>query len=248
MLLAEIKKQIQYEGYFIGTWDEISEATYIDVETKSGLNEFRELLSNSGLECFPKIVNGSVANVERSLSAISMVIFTKGTPLDKDKENIKYALLVGKIAAAMAKADGEVAKEEVNQIREDINKLSFLSESEKYRVFIRTVYATRQNYSREKIFSSFSKLSVKAKLQSLEIAKDIAIADHRIERHERLFLYDLYRLCDIPPKNVDRDLKLHAKKKNVMLERKQITKEDVSQVIVDLDDSFEELLSEFENF
>ena len=81
----------------------------------------------------------------------------------------------------------------------------------------------------------------------MEIAKDIAIADHRIDRQERLFLYDLYRLCDIPPKNVDKDLKQHAKNKNIMLERKQITKEDVSLVIVDLDDSFEELLSEFEN-
>lgn len=248
MLLTEIKKQIQYEGYFIGTWDEISEATSIDVETKSGLNEFRELLSNSGLECFPKIVNGSVANVERSLSAISMVIFTKGTPLNKDKENIKYALLVGKIAAAMAKADGEIAKEEVNQIRADINKLSFLSESEKYRVFIRSVYALRQNYSREKVLSSFSKLTFKAKLQSLEIAKDIAIADHHIDRHERLFLYDLYRLCDIPPKNVDKDLKQHAKSKNVMLERKQAAATEKTQLTIELDDSFEELLSEFENF
>lgn len=248
MLLSEIKSQIQHEGYFIGSWDEINEATLIDVETKSGLNEFSELLSNSDLECFPKIVNGTVANVERSLSAISMVIFSKGTPLQKNKENIKYALLVGKIAAAMAKADGEIAKEEINQIRADINQLSFLSESEKYRVFIRTVYALRQNYSREKVLSSFSKLSVKAKLQSLEIAKDIAIADHHIDRHERLFLYDLYRLCDIPPKSVDRDLKQHAKIKNVMLERRQTATAEVPQLTIELDDSFEELLSEFENF
>lgn len=248
MLLTEIKKQIHREGYFIGSCDEINEATLIDLETKNGLKEFSELLSNSGLECFPKIVNGTVANVERSLMAISLVIFTKGTPLQKNKENIKYALLVGRIAAAMAKVDGEIAKEEVNQIRADINKLSFLSESEKYRVFIRTVYALRQNYSREKVLSSFSKLSVKAKLQSLEIAKDIAIADHYIDRHERLFLYDLYRLCDIPPKTVDKDLKLHAKSKNVILERKQTATEGVPQLTIELDDSFKELLSEFENF
>jgi uncharacterized tellurite resistance protein B-like protein len=248
MLLSEIKNQIQHEGYFIGSWDDINEATLLDVETKRGLNEFSELLSNSGLECFPKIVNGTVANVEKSLTAISLVIFTKGTPLQKNKEDIKYALLVGKIAAAMAKADGEVVKDEVNQIRADINKLSFLSESEKYRVFVRTIYALSQNHSREQIFSSFSKLSVKAKLQSLEIAKDIAIADHRIDHHERLFLYDLYRLCGIPPKTVDKDLKQHANNTNVMLERKQTVTEDVSQLIVELDDSFEELLSEFENF
>jgi len=248
MLISEIQRQIQHEGYFICSWDEIDEASSLDVETADGLYEFSELLCNHGLECFPKIVNGTVANIEKSLTAIALVIFTKGTPLQKNKEDIKYALLVAKIAAAMAKADGEVVKEEVHQIRTVINKLSFLSESEKYRVFIRAVYALRQNHSREQIFSSFSKLSAKAKLQSLDIAKDIAIADHRIDRHERLFLYDLYRLCDIPPKTVDKDLKQHAKNKNVMLERNQTATAELSKAIVELDDSFEELLSEFENF
>ena len=128
MLLTEIKSQIQNEGYFVGTWDVIDEAIDIYIETSSGIDEFKELLSNSDLECFPKIVNGTVANIEKSLTAIPLVIFNKGIQLKKNKSEIKYALLVGKIAAVMAKVDGEIVQEEVWQIRKDIYKLSFLSE------------------------------------------------------------------------------------------------------------------------
>ena len=248
MLLTEIKSQIQNEGYFVGTWDVIDEATNIYIETPAGINEFKELLSNSDLECFPKIVNGTVANIEKSLTAIPLVIFNKGIQLQKDKSDIKYALLVGKIAAVMAKVDGEIVQEEVRQIRTDIYTLSCLSESEKYRVFIRTVYALQQNHSKEELMEEFSILPTKAKIQALNIAKDIAIADHYINRNERSFLYELYRLSDLPTNTVDRDLKAHAKIKNVALEGKNTEKVVEPELVIELDDSFEQMLSEFENF
>lgn len=248
MLLQEVMSQIQSEGYFVCTWDVIDETNDIYIETATGLNEFKELLSNSGLECFPKIVNGTVANIEKSLIAVPLIIFNKGVPLQKTKSDIKYALLVGKIAAVMAKVDGEIVQEEVRQIRTDIYKLSFLSESEKYRVFIRTVYALQQKSSKEKLMEDFSILPAKAKLQALNIAKDIAIADHYINRNERLFLYELYRLSNLPTNTVDKDLKAHAKNKNVALEGKNTQKAEEPELVIELDDSFEQMLSEFENF
>lgn len=248
MLLTEIKSQIQNEGYFVGTWDVINEAIDIYIETPDGINEFKELLSNSGLECFPKIVNGTVANLEKSLIAIPLVIFTKGTQLQKHKSDIKYALLVGKIAAVMAKVDGEIVQKEIRQIRTDIYKLSFLSESEKYRVFIRTVYALQQKSSKEELMEDFSILTAKAKQQALNIAKDIAIADHYINRNERLFLHELYRLSGLPTNTVDRDLKAHAKNKNVELEGQIAQKAEEPELVIEVDDSFEQMLTEFENF
>ncbi len=248
MLLKEIKNKIQNEGYFVCTWDVIDEAIDIYIETSSGINEFKELLSHSDLECFPKLVNGTVANIDKSLTAIPLVIFNKGIQLQKDKSDIKYALLVGKIAAVMAKVDGEIVQEEIRQIRADIYTLSFLSESEKYRVFIRTVYALQQNYSKEELMEEFAILPAKAKAQALNVAKDVAIADHYINRNERLFLYELYRLSDLPTNTVDRDLKAHAKNKNVALDGRNTQKTEGPELVIELDDSFEEMLSEFENF
>jgi hypothetical protein len=248
MLLKEIECQIQNEGYFVGTWDLIDEAIDIYIDTRAGINDFKELLSQADLECLPKIVNGSVANIERSLVAVPLVIFKKSSSLDRQNSNIKYALLVGKIAAAMAKVDGEIDQEEIQQIRKNIYKLSFLSESEKYRVFIRSVYALQQNYSKEEIMKSFSLLPDKAKIQALTIAKDIAIADHYINRSERLFLYEFYRLCDLPTNTVDSDLKAHAKNKSVLLNanKKSDFVED-TDFKFEVDDTFDEMLAEFES-
>jgi hypothetical protein len=250
MLLKEIKKQIQNEGYFVCTWDAIDEAIDIYIETSSGINEFKELLSQSDLECFPKLVNGTVANIDKSLTAIPLVIFNKGIQLQKDKSDIKYALLVGKIAAVMAKVDGEIVQEEVWQIRKDIYKLSFLSESEKYRVFIRSVYALQLKSSKEELMEDFSMLSDKAKSQALSIAQDIAISDHHIDRSEILFLSELYRLSDLPTNTMTKDLREHAKNKSVSLEKKNSEKAEVAEpeLVIELDDSFEQMLSEFENF
>lgn len=249
MLIKEVEFQVQNEGYFIGTWDVIDEALGIYIDTKDGINEFKELLSNSDLECFPKIVNGTIANIERSLVAVPLVIFKKSKPLDRQDNNVKYALLVGKIAAAMAKVDGEIDHEEIQQLRRNIYKLSFLSESEKYRVFIRSVYALQQKSSKEEIMKSFSLLPTKAKIQALNIAKDIAIADHYINRNEKLFLHEFYRLSDMPTNTIDRDLKAHAKYQNVLIEdnkKRDVVKE--SALIIEIDDSFDQMLAEFESF
>tara|TARA_R110000765_G_scaffold323962_3_gene415597 strand:- start:1443 stop:2189 length:747 start_codon:yes stop_codon:yes gene_type:complete len=248
MLIKEVISQVQNEGYYIGTWDTIDEALTIYIDTKAGVHDFHTLLNESDLECFPKIVNGTVANIEKSLVSIPLVIFKKSTPLNRQNNNIKYALLIGKIAAAMAKVDGSIDQEEIRQIRKDIYKLSFLSESEKYRVFIRSIYALQQNSSKETIINSFALLSDKAKKQALNIAKDIAIADHYINRHERLFLYEFYRLCDLPTNTVDHDLKEHARTSNVALESNVTKSVTVSNLIIEMDDSFDQLLSEFASF
>jgi tellurite resistance protein len=250
MLLKEIQKQIQNEGYFVGTWDLIEEAINFYIDTSSGINQFKELLSDSGLECFPKLVNGTVANLEKSLAATPLVIFNEGIPLQKNRSDIQYALLVGKIASVMAKVDGEVDQEEIRQIRKNIYKLSFLSESEKYRVFIRSVYALHLKSPKEELMQGFSKLSAKAKKQALSIAQDIAISDHYIDRSEILFLTELYRLSDIPTNTMTKDLREHAKSKNVVLDKKNRREAEVPEpeLVIELDDSFEEMLSEFENF
>ncbi|MBJ2138200.1 TerB family tellurite resistance protein [Paraglaciecola chathamensis] len=248
MLIKEVIKNVQNEGYYIGTWDSIDEATTIYIDTKTGVQDFYTLLNESDLECLPKIVNGTVANLEKSLVSVPLVIFKKSTPLNRQNSNVKYALLVGKIAAAMAKVDGNIDHEEIFQIREDIYKLSFLSDSEKYRVFIRSIYALQQNLSKDTIINSFALLSDKAKKQALNIAKDIAIADHHINRHERLFLYEFYRLCDLPTNTVDRDLKEHARTKNVVLENNSSKNVTVTDLIIEMDDSFDQMLSEFASF
>ena len=96
---------------------------------------------------------------------------------------------------------------------------------------------------------SFSLLPIKAKIQALNIAKDIAIADHYINRNERLFLYEFYRLCDLPTNSVDKDLKAYAKNKNVFLENNKISKGlEESELIIEVDSSFDQMLSEFDDF
>lgn len=241
--------EIQIHGYFIGTWDMLDEAADFDIDWPAGLADFKELLNMSGLDCLPKIVKGTVANLERSLIGLPIVFFRKTGSLKKHNSNVKYALLVGNIAAAMARIDGEVTNEEIEQVREDIYRLPFLSESEKYKIFIRSVYALKKNSSKEEIIKSFAALSVKAKKLALNIAKNIVIADHHINRNERFFLYELYRLCDLPTNTVDRDLKTHAREQNIVLETNRVTNiEEEPELVLEVDDSFDEMLNEFENF
>lgn len=249
MLLKEIVTGIQIHGYFIGTWDIIDEAADFDISRPDGLADFKKLLSMSDLDCLPKIVRGTVANLERSLIGLPIVFFRKTGTLEKKNSNVKYALLVGSIAAAMARIDGEVTYDEIEQIREDIYQLPFLSESEKYKIFIRSVYALKKTTSREEIIKSFVDLSIKAKQLALNIAKNIVIADHHINKKERYFLYELYRLCDLPTNTVDRDLKTHARERNIELKANRTTNiEEEAELAFEMDDSFDEMLFEFENF
>ena len=127
--------------------------------------------------------------------------------------------------------------------------MAFLSETEKYSVFIRSVYALLQKSTKEELIRQFAVLSPKAKKQVLTIAKDIAIADHYIDKNERLFLHEFYRLSDLPTNTIARDLRAHAKNHNVVLEVNNKTENtEEPELIIELDDSFDQMLTEFENF
>lgn len=248
--LEHVVEQVDESGYFVTYLHDISSIEYEDVESQEFLLHLISFCEDNSLEILPKIVTGSesltVANIERSLNQVKVVFYSAKGNLAKSKVSVKSALVVGKIASAISRVDGKVDKVELDFLHNSIYSLNYLTSDEKYLVFVRSVYWSTLSFSREALMSSLGKLSITARKQVLKVSIDITVSDCEINKNEVEFLKDIYRLCDIPTKNVLRDLKARAKELHLPIAR-QNKVEPIDEVI-EFDNSLEELLSDFEGF
>ncbi|MDO6610524.1 hypothetical protein Q4601_12005 [Shewanella sp. 1_MG-2023] len=246
MFISDVLLDIEDKGYFLGSWFDIEELKNIDVRTESGLLSFKEILDSNSIDCYPKIVNGSVANVEHSIFDIDIVLYKTIANVNKNSKDIKYGLLVAKFSAAIAKVDGLVDFSEIAVIRQNIYSLSMLSETEKYYIFIRAIYYLQLKTTKDVLLGHLEKLSDNSKRQVLSIAMSIVIADMSIVKSERLLVADMYRLCDMPTNSVSRDLKKLAKSSGVQLQARKADR--CQEFNFEPDDTLNEFIEELENF
>lgn len=248
----ELLQCVSNEGFFLGIIDNIVEFEHLDVTRQLSLEQIYDFLEEQHLDILPKLVKTSngitVANLQKSLTHEPVVIFKRQPSVNKKSSNMRYALLIAKVSALMAKIDGEVKNEEISQLKESISGLTFLTENEAYFVFIRAIYWFFANHSLDLIIEDIESLNDKAKLQIVSVAKDIAISDADIDKAEVNILRELYRKADIPTKTVVKDLKKLAKSRNINIAAKGSTRKVEHTAAFEVDDSLDRLLDDFSDF
>lgn len=248
--LDNLVQQVKEHGYIVTYLNDITTLQYEDVDSYEFLSELVTFCESYSLNTLPKLVERNhsitIANLERSLNNVKVVFYQKKNELEKSKVSVKSALVVGKVASAMSRADGKVDKIELDFLHKNIYALEYLNSDEKYLVFIRSVYWSTQIFSQDYLVRSLEKLGSSARKQVLKVSLDVAISDGNINKNEVRFLKSIYRICDIPPKNVLRDLRTRAKELSLSIENK--TKAQPSQELIEFDNSLEELLNDFEGF
>ena len=208
------------------------------------------------LDILPKIVKSSkgysVASFDKSLIEQPLVFFRKHLPLNRNNRYFKQAITTARIAALMIKTDGVIRDSELIALRKLLYSLSFLSESDKYALFIRSVYFLYQKMNQDELIGDFNYFNDKVKIQIIRIAKSLAIADGRIENNERILLRNLYRNSGIPTNTVVRDLKKYAIDSGILIENrdKQELKFQHKYDILDetLDSVLDDLIEDFTGF
>ncbi len=253
LTVLDLLQCVANEGFFLGTIDNIVEFEELDVSRQLSLEQIYEFLEEHSLDILPKLVRTSngitVANLPKNLVHEPVVIFRRQPAVDKKSSNMRYALLIAKVSALMAKIDGEVKNEEISQLKESINNLSFLTENEAYFVFIRAIYWFFANHSLELLIDEIESLNNTAKVQIVSVAKDIAIADADIDKAEVNILRELYRKADIPTKKVVKDLKRLAKSRNIEIGGANRSARKVEHsAAFEVDDSLDRLLDDFSDF
>ncbi|MGN2613461.1 co-chaperone DjlA [Aliivibrio fischeri] len=248
MNLKDLVSKVTENGYHVCDFGELSLSLDFDVETLGGRFEFNNALEAVNLQTLPKITNGSVANLERSILGVPIVFYHKRAPIDRHTSSVRYALLVGRISAVLAKVDGDVDLLEIVEIKSKIYSLSFLTENEKYNVFIRSIYALYQNSSKDRLMQEFSVLKETDKLQILSIIKSIIISDKHIHKNERQILSEFYKLSGVTTKTITKDLKEYAKKQRIDLIKKNNSEDKNDYLVIDVNSALDDMLSEFESF
>ncbi len=253
--LEDISKITSQKGYLICNWDEVEESAKFDTNTSDGLELLLELLHTLELNTLPKIVKTSsgysIASLTGSLMDQPIVFGKCSVNLSKESNSVKKGLLTAKVAALMAKVDGVIEQDEIDALQRIIYSLPYLTDSEKYSIFLRGLVFLNQNSPLDTIIEKFDTLDNKAKEFVIKIVKDIAVADGRIEKAERLFLASLYRVSGLPTNRVAKDLKAHALQSGVDLHRSKVTdlyQEPHVEVMCEESESIlEDLFSDFED-
>ncbi|MEZ9419638.1 TerB family tellurite resistance protein [Vibrio breoganii] len=216
--LDEIQAEVFRLGYCAIEWEMIDFEQILD-SSQDSLAYFSLAIADLGLACLPKVVktpNGyTVANLDKSVLGNKLVFSKPIAYLDKNKEEIRLGLLKVRIAAEMAAADGKITFEEVDVTRTHVYELPNLTESEKYSLMIRALYFLYSKHKHRDLLSDFEYCSPNLQEKMINLAKSVAIADSRIDKNERSFLAELYRLSDKPTKSVYTDLKQHARTEGI---------------------------------
>ena len=218
-------------------------------DDQDSLKTLKEYLNKYELDCLPRIVIRNdiaiAATIDKSLIYDSIVVVHKKMPyLDKKDNNIKYALLLGRVAAAMARADGEVDDDEISKIKASIYDINSLTLEQKHLVYARTLYWLKNHASSAGLIDSFEVLTDKAQEIVIDVAKAVAVANGYIENGEVKFMYQLYKGAYKSTKTLKKDIANYALKHNIYL-MKNKPMEKFCIDIPELDDSLDVLLDEF---
>ena len=239
-------KQGNYPSFY--TEEVLSQLEGFD--DQSSLKALKDYLDKYELDCLPRIVirnnRAIAATMGKSLIYDSVLLIHKRLPyLDKKDNNVKYALLLGRVAAAMARADGEIDDDEISRIKASIYEIKSLTLDQKYLVYARTLYWLKNHASSARLIESFEVLTDKAQEVVIEVAKAVAVANGYIDSGEVKFMRQLYEAASMPTKTLKRDIEKYAQQHNVYLVKKRPI-ETFEIEVPELDDSLDVLLDEFD--
>ncbi len=217
-----------------------------------------EYLDEHRLCCKPEFQSGFIS---RDLSS-SIFVYRREGVVDKKSTNFRYASLLARVAIILARIDSEILDIEVTQILSFINTLTFLSHSERLELKATVLYALRPSGStsseierdyvkvalkKELVLSQIEKLSEPAKLQLVEIAKQVIAADGIVRHQEVEFLKDIYRTIGWSARGAREDLKKYAKRNSIELNSEKNKTEKLEE-LYGTEDVLGEIFSDFGEF
>ena len=215
-------------------------AVHLCKESQEELAAFFEAHS---LASIPQVHRGTVV---RTLSS-PIVIFPDSGLTDKSSESFRYASLVTKVAAVMAKSDSVVSEEESSRVLARVDGLPYLTANQKLYLKAQSLYLLSSGTRRDLLIGKVSEASPALKSTIVEVAMDIAIADGVLEEAEVGFLQDLYRAFDMDARSARKDLEKYAREHYVVLEKRSEATVHLSDSTIDeFDDVLGDLLTEFE--
>jgi len=203
----------------------------------------------------------SVGFIERAIDA-PLLFYKDEGEINFNSNFYKFARMVTQVAVIMARADNVIAEEELDAIEMLLWKVkgitnrerTFLLAKAKYLLIIDNAYDEQyRDYirialSKENTIQKMNLLSLAAKKELLEVAKDIAIADSFLHQSELAFIKELYRVMGLPVRSAKKDIEEHAKNKFINLEHESQQVSDMfeDEVFDEIEDLLGELLEDFE--
>ena len=162
----------------------------------------------------------------------------------------------------MTLVDRNVEESEIHAIKAIIWDMHFLSSCEKKALYAKAKYIIDAGnelgtqgarhkkllLNRDAIIERISELSSSASTVILSVAKEIAIADNKLEQSETNLLKELYRALEMNVRSVTKDLQEYAKNKNVVLKSQPKNVMITESQIEEIEDVLGDLLFDFEDF
>jgi tellurite resistance protein len=214
-------------------------------------------INKFGLRTEPKLSKGFI---ERGIGTPLIFYMEKGE-INFNSQSFKYARIVVQVAVVMAKTDKEVDKKESKCIENIILNLKKITSQEKAFLLAKARYLLAIDSIHDEFYGDYVKialnqqstikklegLSENAILKLLEVAKEIAVADGRLDYKELSFIQDIYRVLGIHARKAKKDIEEFAKSKYMLLKDTSVETID-NQIFDELDDIVGDLLLEFDEF
>ena len=185
-------------------------------------------------ECYqitsqPRVKKGFI---KRGIDA-SIYLYRDQGAFDHNSENYRYALAMLQVAVIMARVDGVVSEEEITGVTTLLNQLKFLGERERIALHAHAHFLMQTSIgvgggeqirsylkagiNKDRVIEKIRGMSHSGQKKFLEAAKEIAIADGVLDKHEVQFLQEIYRALDMPARSARTDLEKYASERYVNL-------------------------------
>jgi tellurite resistance protein len=227
------------------------------VISKESVLVLSDTLNEYGLRSEPQL---NLGYVKHNIYA-PLIFYKNEGDINLSSVFYKFARLATRIAVIMILADGKVHKQELQAIEKLIWSMSGITNRDKVYLLAKARYlliidqASDESYldyvkislSRDSVMVRMADLSDGGKQHLLSCAKDIAISDGFLHNSELSFFKEIYRVLELPIRNVKKDLLEHANKKFMTLDTHSTFSDEVIDpaFIEEVDDILNELFSDF---
>jgi len=216
-------------------------------------------LVESGVSSEPRIRKGILS---RSIDSPIFIYKSGSDDIDHHASGYRHGLLVVRVAAIMARADGSSSDEEIGKIEKLVWDMNYLSSLEKRALFAKANHFLSLEYesggrarefimlalNRKALLDKIPEMSVSTSASLLKVAKDIAIADGYLDRGELKLLQEMYRALGLSARGTKRDLEAYAKEQYVSL-ISQTSVDVIPEVELDeIDNILGDLFIDFDEF
>jgi len=231
-----------------------------DSISKEAVAFLAKLFESLGVQTEPRLRKGIV---QRSFSN-PIFLYRCSGDFDHSTQHFKQGLLMVRLAVITALSDGDAADDELEEIKKIIWGQNIFSLPEKKSLYAKASYLMLHDYeedergrdyrrkflSKTSFLEKFAELEAFHALRMLELAKDIVIADHFLDRGELKLLQEMYKIVGLSARSTESDLLKYANEKHILLEtfRAKISETSGDNDNDDFGDVLGELLAEFDDF